>query len=116
MTTSKIVISKEADQSLDEMLAVVNDGFSSGRVKKNEIASWIVLHFYKNAFSKQIEAIRSDHFSAVAHLEGILKKLKSGETNDLAEINSLLAPVLQRKKSQAKESNKKENNIEPETE
>ena len=42
MEQPKIIVSAAADQDLEAMLKEVNDGFDSGRVKKAQLASWII--------------------------------------------------------------------------
>ncbi len=100
MENAKIVISTDADKDLEKMVLAVNDGFQAGRVRKNELASWIIRFFEDGHFAKQIQAIRSDHFDEVAHLESVIKQIKAARDGEgSVELNSLLAPVLQRQKT-----------------
>lgn len=103
MENAKIVISADADSDLEAMVTLVNNGFEAGRVKKNQMASWIIKFFRKTYFAKHIETVRSDHFDEIAHLESVIKQMKASRDGDGAvELNNLLAPVLQRQKSQQK--------------
>ena len=107
MDQPKILISAEADQRLDQMLREVNQNFSSGRVKKTQLSSWILMTFFEKSFAKQIKRIQSAHFDRIAHLKSLVKKLESaeGESADL-ELSRLLSPLKgrDRKKRTAKES------------
>ncbi len=93
----KIVITDAADQHLEEMLKTVNDGFASGRVKKVQLASWIIGSFQQSLFSKQIEKIRADHFDEIAHLKSVVKQMELAKgSNKTLELSKLLNPVLQK--------------------
>jgi hypothetical protein len=90
----KIIITPKADQALDEMLKIVNDDFSSGRVKKTQLASWIVLHFKAKTFTKQLKKIRVDHFDKLAHLKSIVKQMEEAKRCDQnLELAQLLSPL-----------------------
>ena len=92
--TPKIVISADADQELDAMLKETNDGFTSGRVKKAQLASWIITCFRKNQFQKQVEQIRADHFDEVAHLQAIIKQVRAAKKSATKlELKELLSPL-----------------------
>ena len=88
----KIAVSVDAEKALEEMVVQVNDGFSGGRVTKQDLASWLVKYFAREAFSRCVENLRADHFDQVAHLEAVLRKAKearrSGAAN--AEVDSIL--------------------------
>jgi hypothetical protein len=90
----KIVISNDADQQLETMLMEVNDGFASGRVKKAQLASWVISYFHAEHFAKQVEKIRADHFDEIAHLEAVVKQMKEAKKNDASvELDKLLSPL-----------------------
>lgn len=98
---AKIGVSTDADQALDRMLSKSNDGFTGGRVSKNDLASWIVLHFENHGFDNALEKIRKDHFDQVAYLESVVKEMKQARKSGAAmpDINTLLAPVASQIKS-----------------
>ena len=90
----KIVIAGDADQSLEAMLKEVNDGFASGRVKKVQLASWIISEFHKKSFRKQIDLIRAAHFDEIAHLKSVVKQMEEAKKSDAhVELNRLLLPL-----------------------
>lgn len=72
----KITVSKESEQKLMELLKTVNDGFASGRVNRQDLASWILINFCSQCDETQVENIRADHFDEIMMFESILKKSK----------------------------------------
>ncbi len=90
----KIVVTLEADQALDQMLTIVNQDSSSGRVKKAQFATWIILHFHAKAFSKLVTKIRADHFDEIAHLRSVITKLEEARrSNQELKLGELLSPL-----------------------
>ena len=97
MDHSKILITQEADQLLEQMIKAVNQDFSSGRVKKTQLASWILTTFHERSFTKEINRIRAAHFDRIAHLKALLKKLEAADgTEAELELNRLLLPLKNR--------------------
>ena len=92
---AKIGASTEADGVLDRMLHKINDGFTGGRVTKNDLASWIILYFEKHSLDGAIDKIRKDHFDQLAYLESVVKEMKQARKSgsSMPDINALLAPV-----------------------
>lgn len=92
---TKISISKEAEEKMNEMIKQVNEGFNGGRVTKQDLVSWLIQYFEKNYFINSIKKIRQDHFDQLAYLDSIVKEAKkarkSGQSN--ADINTLLNSV-----------------------
>ncbi|HLD99207.1 MAG TPA: hypothetical protein VJB59_03045 [Bdellovibrionota bacterium] len=87
----KIGISEEAEKGLEAMVAKTNEGFSGGRVSKQDMASWIIRYFEREAFSRCMEMVREDHFDQVAHLEAVLRRAKEArrsgvQKDELAKI------------------------------
>lgn len=90
----KVHISPTADMDLEAMLTEVNEGFSSGRVKKAQLASWILATFRKKYFAKHIKRIRADHFDQIAHLKAIVRQMEEAKRTDAdVEIGRLLQPL-----------------------
>lgn len=97
MDHSKILITQEADQLLEQMIKSVNQDFSSGRVKKAQLASWILTTFYERSFAKEINRIRAAHFDRIAHLKALVKRLEAADGTDAElELNRLLLPLKNR--------------------
>lgn len=104
----KVAISAESDKYLEDIRKSVNDGFSSGRVTKGQLAAWIIAEFWANLTQKQVEKIRSDHFDEVAHLEGVVQRLKDARrANAQLAVQDLLAPVLQKQRAASSEAARK---------
>lgn len=92
----KIGISAEADRELEAMVTEVNNGFSSGRVGKSQLASWIIRHF-RQSFEKCIGKIRDDHFDEMAHMRSILKNMAEAKKQRRPfDAELMLAPVRER--------------------
>ena len=103
----KVAISTEADACLEQVRRSVNNGFTSGKVNKGQLASWIIMNFSASLTPKFIDKIRSDHFDEIAHLEAVVKQLKEArESNASVAVHDLLTPVLQRQRTSSATSKK----------
>lgn len=72
----KITVSKEAEIQLLKVLERVNNGFDGGRVNRQDLASWALVHFAQECSSETVKAIRQDHYDEFTYLESILRKAK----------------------------------------
>lgn len=96
----KVAISTDAEKYLEEMRKTVNEGFSSGRVTKGQLASWIIANTWSSLTTKTVEKIRADHFDEIAHLESVVKQLREArESNASVAVQELLTPILQRQRA-----------------
>ncbi len=73
---AKITVSKEAEEKLSALVQKVNDGFTSGKVNRQDLASWLLMKFCSAQDEALIENIRADHFDEIMMFEAILKKSK----------------------------------------
>ena len=90
----KIHLSNQADKALDEMLTLTNKDFSSGRVKKTQLLSWIILDFYANRFAASVKKIRADHFDKITHLRSIIKEIEAAKKQGKQiQMEPLLSPL-----------------------
>lgn len=97
-TFAKANLTGEADRDLASMVKETNDGFSSGKVTKNQLLSWIVCSFRRKQFEKEKEQIRAEHFDKIAHLTSVIKAIKEAEAKgEMVEIDELLSPLKTRK-------------------
>ena len=98
---AKIAITAEADESLDKMLSKVNDGFQGGKVGKQELASWAIMHFERESLDRCLEAIRAAHFDEVAFLGAVMKELRSAKRTggSATDVRALLAPLVGRQEA-----------------
>ena len=72
----KITVNKEAEEKLMNVMEKVNNGFDSGKVNRQDLASWALNYFASICDAEVIKAIRQDHFDEFAMLEAILKRGK----------------------------------------
>lgn len=79
----KITITKDAAESLKDLVARVNDGFDGGQVHRQDIASWVILHFMELVSEVEITQIRQVHYDDTAMFEAMYRKMK--ETGLLPE-------------------------------
>ena len=63
---AKITASQDADQALDRMVKSTNNGFTGGRVGKNDMTSWIIMYFEERCFPDCLSKIREDHFDQLS--------------------------------------------------
>lgn len=93
-TFAKAVLTSEADRDLAQMMKETNDGFSSGRVTKNQLLSWIVQSFRRKHFEKEMEQIRAEHFDKIAHLNSVIRAIKEATAKGQEiEMDELLSPL-----------------------
>ncbi len=103
-TFAKANITGEADRDLASMVQETNDGFSSGKVTKNQLLSWIVRSFRRKHFEKEKEQIRTEHFDKIAHLTSVIKAIKDAKAKgESVEIDDLLSPLKGRKSASKSE-------------
>ncbi len=80
---SKIAITKEADRALIEMYNRISEGFDSGRVTKQDVASQMILRFALACKESDIQDLRKKFFDPILAIEAKLRKAK--ETGFLSE-------------------------------
>lgn len=72
-TIVRITVTKEADKELDLRVTEVNDGFTAGRVSKQDLASWLIMNFKDLSGGEYIEKVRADFFNELARFKTLLK-------------------------------------------
>lgn len=72
----RILVSRQAEKALVEVIDQVNDGFTGGKVNKTQMANWILKRFKDDLDDSMLKEIRADHFDEIAVLESILRKAK----------------------------------------
>lgn len=72
----RIMVSRQGEKALLEVMEQVNDGFTGGKVSKTQMANWILKRFKDDLDDSMIKEIRADHFDEVAVLESILRKAR----------------------------------------
>lgn len=69
----RITITKDAEKELDQAVVEVNDGFTAGRVSKQDLASWLVTNFKELCGGDYVEKVRADFFNELARFKSLLK-------------------------------------------
>jgi hypothetical protein len=59
------------------MLASVNNGFSEGRVTKQDLVAWLINRFPLGRFEKSIPAIRDAHRDPILVLQAKIAELRA---------------------------------------
>lgn len=72
----KITITKESESAAMEIVDKVNSGFKAGKVNRQDVVSWIIMHFKGQFGLEEIKAIRSSFANEITLLESIFKKAK----------------------------------------
>jgi hypothetical protein len=72
----RILVSRQGEKALSEVIEQVNDGFTGGKVNKTQMANWILKRFKDDLDDSMIKEIRADHFDEIAVLESILRRAK----------------------------------------
>ena len=72
----RILVSRQGEKALLEVIEQVNDGFTGGKVNKTQMANWILKRFKDDLDDSMIKEIRADHFDELAVLELILRKAR----------------------------------------
>ena len=77
---TRIVITKEAEEAISEVMADVNQGFEAGRATRLDVASFMLLWFKNHAGDDALEVLRRQATDDLSMLDAIAKKAKaSGE-------------------------------------
>lgn len=79
----RIVIDKESNQKLEEMVEKVNEDFDTGMVSKSDLAMYVFLNLNKLITSEDIKMLRMKHFDDSKVLIDLLKISES--KNELPE-------------------------------
>lgn len=69
----RITITKEADKELEKLVVEVNDGFTAGRVSKQDVASWFFMNFKELCDNDYVDKIRTDFFNELARFRNLFK-------------------------------------------
>ena len=69
----RIVIDKESNQKLEDMVEKVNEDFDTGTVSKSDLAMYVFLNLKKFITNEDIKALRIKHFDDRKVLNDLLK-------------------------------------------
>jgi len=69
----RITVTKEADRELEQVVAEINNGFTAGRVSKQDVASWFLMNFKELCDCDYVGKIRADFFNELTRFKNLLK-------------------------------------------
>ncbi len=72
----RLTISKSGENALISMMDRVNDGFTGGKVNRNNLANWVFIRFSDNLSPEEIKEIRSEHVDEFAALDAVMRRAK----------------------------------------
>lgn len=72
----RLTISRMAEQAVLSILDRVNDGFSVGKVNRNNIANWVLVRYSEIVSQDDIKEIRTAHTDEFAALDMVLRRAK----------------------------------------
>ncbi len=86
----RVVISKEANKSLEEIVDLVNNDFSCGEITKSNVAEWILTSFKGSLPKADIKKIQESYIDEKKLLQDLLK----GSTNTNSDIPPEISKAL----------------------
>ena len=89
----KIAITENANEVLIKMLETLNKETLT-KIKKQSLASWIILNYEKKHFSKpkEIKRVQKEIQNPIAYAKNLLRKLEETKQNPTQkEINSIFS-------------------------
>lgn len=69
----RVVISKEANEALEELTRKTNNGFLGGEVTKSDVANLIFLNSLKSFSENDVKTLRNLHFDEHKMLKALLR-------------------------------------------
>lgn len=73
----KITVDGSAADGLKELVSKINDGFSAGRVHRQDVASWIIHRFIESHAESDLHQIRAKYYDDSAMLEAMYRRMKA---------------------------------------
>lgn len=98
---SRVVISKEADDALKNLLSKARDGFDGGQIERSDIVNWLLNNHEKLVGEAELRQIRSLHFDEMLAWNKLTKlaNQSGGLSEELkAQFKSLLNSSLKKSK------------------
>jgi hypothetical protein len=85
----RVVIHKESNDALEELVRKTNDGFEGGEVTKSDVVNLLISNHAKSFSDSDIKSLRLLHFDEKKVLRALLRK--AGDDGDLpSEIKKVL--------------------------
>lgn len=79
----KITITREAAETLAQLVARANEGFDGGRINRQNLASYIIEKYKTNFSERELAHIRQLHYDDSAMFDAVYKRAK--ETGEIPE-------------------------------
>lgn len=79
----KITVTKEAGETLADLVGKANEGFDGGRINRQNLASFIIEKFKASLSDKDLIQLRQLHYDDASMLEAMYRKMK--ETGEVPE-------------------------------
>jgi hypothetical protein len=79
----KVTIARDLADGLAELAQKVNDGFTAGRVHRQDVASFIIAKFLRNYSDSDLQQIRDAHYDDSTMFDAMYRKMK--ETGEVPE-------------------------------
>jgi hypothetical protein len=70
----RVVISKETNDALEEMVKRASEGFDGGEIAKSDVVNLVVVNYVKSFSESDIKALRNLHFNERRMLKALLRK------------------------------------------
>lgn len=87
----KITVTKEAGEILSELVGKANEGFSAGKINRQDLASFIIEKFKTNFTEKDLLQLRQAYYDDASMLEAMYRKMK-----DTGEVPEFLKDALRK--------------------
>lgn len=85
----RVVIQKESNDALEELVRKTNDGFEGGEVTKSDVVNFLISNHAKSFSDSDVKNLRLLHFDEKKVLRALLRK--AGDDGDLpSEIKKVL--------------------------
>ena len=78
-STPRVNLDEQAHQALQEMLAELHQSHEFAKIKPAELASWVFVWFYKNAFARKKEEIAKEYFNSKKYFKKIMNSVNEKE-------------------------------------
>ncbi len=69
----RVVITKDANEAIDLLVASVNEEFEAGEITKSDIANYVFLNLPRFILESDIKILRAQHFNPKKALTSLLK-------------------------------------------
>jgi len=72
----RLTINGAAEAALTKAVDRINEGFSGGKINRNQLAIWAIQRFAEDLDDGEIKDIRSEHLDEFSALDAVLRRAK----------------------------------------